>query len=826
MFHSGTEIEKEIRPKGTHPSLYTYTLALEKEDEAGNLLEEVFPQIHASSETEALNKAKKQYPRMDLYETFERVSPWKPVAKKDFGKHEYRVWLSNKKGDVREWIGLAKTEEDAIAKATQSEGKGFGQITQTGISEFYPFGKFTGFENYDDEPPAGILYGTSNENFDDYFIRVKESLFEPFTMENGKAVKPAAPPISSPPNKSWWTKVKNVFSNPAEVDVDVIDEIIYGYGFPPGTSADQICHTLAKDGVYDPKDPQQAETVNDMVADYLSDVEDPYCVGCGKEIGENEECESVEGGLICLDCDELEDNPALDLDELELLVDEGKYEFEMVDGSNVRFHGFVSGSSIPDFSEMLNHETDDWGTDREKFQNAFRITEIEEGDTPDVIAEFAVSNGILPPHLLEDYKEFVVQRIKNLRRSESKRRASRSSTAPVEKEEVHFSIARPQRAVPISSKWPETGGGWERPDNWRDLVIYEVTTNDANPQAVLDVIQTVIEDNEDLAVYVPTKGSRIIIRGLPENIDDLKELIALRLKSFRGTAPYNEDIILENPHGGVHEGRCEKIGRAAKNACETTARAGRATMAGARGARDSWRRNPYPDTNRAGVISYNNAHPSGTPVASSTRSWDADAVRKKADARKMYHASTWVEPGKEEDKSAYKFPHHYADGDNTLSPRGVAAAMAALMGARSERWGGPHFPDVNYESARRGIYKHLAEHYRRDLGREPPPLEPVGGRERLPERKRKRLNPHSGSQRPGHVADSLTNSQMDIMDDYNDRQIESDDPKMAYSWKELPKRLKDKILKIKHHPDTIRDADDYLSGLYDSQWDLVKDTHY
>ena len=295
-------------------------------------------------------------------------------------------------------------------------------------------------------------------------------------------------------------------TNPAEVDVDVIDEIIYGYGFPPGTSADQICHTLAKDGVYDPEDPQQVEAVDDMVADYLSDVEDPFCVGCGKEIGENEECESVEGGLICLDCDELQ----------------------------------------------------------------------------------------------------------------------------------------------------------------------------------------------------------------------------------------------ENPHGEVHEKnpskRCEKVGRAAERACHTSERTGRAVMAGARRARDEFRRNPYPDVNRAGVISYNNAHPGGTPVASSTRRWDADAVRRSANARQMYHASTWVEPGKEEDKSAYKFPHHYADEDNTLSPRGVSAAMAALMGARSERWGGPHFPDVNYESARRGIYKHLAEHYRRDLGREPPPLEPVGGRERLPERKRKRLN--------------------------------------------------------------------------------------
>jgi hypothetical protein len=160
------------------------------------------------------------------------------------------------------------------------------------------------------------------------------------------------------------------------------------------------------------------------------------------------------------------------------------------------------------------------------------------------------------------------------------------------------------------------------------------------------------------------------------------------------------------------------------------------------------RSNPYPRVSRAGVITYNDAHPSGTPVAAANRKWSADAVRKKADAKKMYHASTWVEPGKEKDKSAYKFPHHYADGKNTLSPRGVAAAMAALMGARSERFGGPHFPGVSEEAARRGIYKHLAEHYRRDLKREPPALEGIPGREGLQERKRKRLNPREkGAQR-------------------------------------------------------------------------------
>jgi len=96
-----------------------------------------------------------------------------------------------------------------------------------------------------------------------------------------------------------------------------------------------------------------------------------------------------------------------------------------------------------------------------------------------------------------------------------------------------------------------------------------------------------------------------------------------------------------------------------------------------RGRTNPHEENPYPKTGRSGVITYRDAHPSGTPVAPATKRWDADEVRKKSDAEGMYHHSTWVEPGKEKDKSAYKFPHHYADGKNTLSPRGVAAAMAA-----------------------------------------------------------------------------------------------------------------------------------------------------
>lgn len=60
-------------------------------------------------------------------------------------------------------------------------------------------------------------------------------------------------------------------------------------------------------------------------------------------------------------------------------------------------------------------------------------------------------------------------------------------------------------------------------------------------------------------------------------------------------------------------------------------------------------------------------------------------------------------------EESYKLPHHLPDG--TLVWKGVAAAMAALMGGR----GGVDIP----ESDRREVFAHLSRHYR-EFGKEPP----------------------------------------------------------------------------------------------------------
>lgn len=69
-------------------------------------------------------------------------------------------------------------------------------------------------------------------------------------------------------------------------------------------------------------------------------------------------------------------------------------------------------------------------------------------------------------------------------------------------------------------------------------------------------------------------------------------------------------------------------------------------------------------------------------------------------------------PGTPEVRRAYKLPHHLMEGGSLVTVfRGVAAAMGALLGAR----GGVDVPD----DERRGIYNHLAKHYR-EFDKEPP----------------------------------------------------------------------------------------------------------
>ncbi len=75
----------------------------------------------------------------------------------------------------------------------------------------------------------------------------------------------------------------------------------------------------------------------------------------------------------------------------------------------------------------------------------------------------------------------------------------------------------------------------------------------------------------------------------------------------------------------------------------------------------------------------------------------------------------WYDPDKADTKAGYKLPHHkIVNGKFAVVWRGVAAAMAALMGAR----GGVDIP----ASDRKGVYNHLAKHYE-EFGREPPAYE-------------------------------------------------------------------------------------------------------
>ena len=119
-----------------------------------------------------------------------------------------------------------------------------------------------------------------------------------------------------------------------------------------------------------------------------------------------------------------------------------------------------------------------------------------------------------------------------------------------------------------------------------------------------------------------------------------------------------------------------------------------------------------------------------TPKADEGRSWDADRAvsslrrwassdgsgeKDKIDWGKYRRGFAWYDEDDAENFGSYKLPHHEViDGRLVVVWRGVAAAMAALMGAR----GGVDIPS----SDRRPVYNHLARHYRQ-FGKEPPDFE-------------------------------------------------------------------------------------------------------
>lgn len=112
-----------------------------------------------------------------------------------------------------------------------------------------------------------------------------------------------------------------------------------------------------------------------------------------------------------------------------------------------------------------------------------------------------------------------------------------------------------------------------------------------------------------------------------------------------------------------------------------------------------------------GAISYERAHPNGTPKAPEDTPWDGPEQVAAADVDDLKVMCAWVDSEFPDLKGSYKLPHHEAEGRHRVVWRGVWAAMAALFGAR----GGVNIPDAD----RRGVYDHLARHYR-EFDKEPP----------------------------------------------------------------------------------------------------------
>lgn len=112
------------------------------------------------------------------------------------------------------------------------------------------------------------------------------------------------------------------------------------------------------------------------------------------------------------------------------------------------------------------------------------------------------------------------------------------------------------------------------------------------------------------------------------------------------------------------------------------------------------------------------------PKADEGREWDADAARQRLakwaggpdkeniDWGKYKEGFAWYDPEEKENFGGYKLPHHdIIDGEIKTVWRGVAAAMAALLGAR----GGTDIP----ENEKKSVYNHLAKHYKQ-FDKEPP----------------------------------------------------------------------------------------------------------
>lgn len=120
-------------------------------------------------------------------------------------------------------------------------------------------------------------------------------------------------------------------------------------------------------------------------------------------------------------------------------------------------------------------------------------------------------------------------------------------------------------------------------------------------------------------------------------------------------------------------------------------------------------------THLVGVKSAIASHSTETSDAA----WDGPQMWKNCmtDAAALKGACAWTDPdGDPETKAAYRFIHHFVDGEGKVgaaSTKACSTGIGVLNGGR----GGTTIPDDD----RKGVYNHLAKHMR-DAGMEPPEL--------------------------------------------------------------------------------------------------------
>jgi len=91
------------------------------------------------------------------------------------------------------------------------------------------------------------------------------------------------------------------------------------------------------------------------------------------------------------------------------------------------------------------------------------------------------------------------------------------------------------------------------------------------------------------------------------------------------------------------------------------------------------------------------------PTADENTNWNGPKEISDASVEDLKKMCAWYDSENSDTKSSYKLPHHQAS-DYRVVWKGVSAAMAALLGAR----GGVKIPD----SDKKGVYNHLAKHYK------------------------------------------------------------------------------------------------------------------